>query len=541
MKKLTAKTCGKKSIINVIKHWNNKRSFLVITIAALTCNTAFAQLDSLNEPITFDRFGNVPNPQDLIIPSDEDAIHHSHQCTAGYFRLTFMDRVLGTNVGFDDPTMVGGDSLGQLRINLACQVFTDLAELLAPAVNPCDGSLPVVEIQVLPSITDTSTSTVGIASSYYRNFANSGIIHGEVFKNINGAANSLNNLGGTFHGYLAVNFAPTINWHLDLDTLPPGNKYDLYSLILHEVSHLLGFGSLINFDGNSKLTGTSPGLYSKFDTYLRVNGGNYLINNFDSCYTVGFNADTSFLTLGCPNIIFDGINAGQQFVYAPANYMIGSSLSHFDDNCPSVGANDFVMNSTLGLGEMNRVPTPGEVKTLCDIGYEITGIFGDSTLFFHTDTLPVCGTRIAGVNDFGPTCSPDRFIIRDCDTLTITDILNNDEYAVLFECLEVISGNGNVSATTGTSFDFFPNSSGLITLRYIPVGAGGERGNITYVFILVTPCQPGCIDPVTCNLICNSKMNISSPYQNSSHIFAFSTDHNHPAPCSCGHSSHIPG
>ena len=485
---------------------------VILIVGILYSFNAFSQIDSLNQDSTafvFDRFGNPSSIQDIT--KSEEELQKITSCQAGFFNMTFEDD--GTGIGFDDPVE------GPARRNVLCQVFTDLSELIAPAVNPCDGTLPVVEIQVKPSITDTTTGVLGAASPYYRTCGNSGIIHSEVFKTINGGVNSLINIGGTFHGYIIINFSGTFNWHLDLDTLPPGNKYDLYSLIIHEAIHSLGFASLINFDGTSKLTGTSPGFYSKYDTWLRINGGNFLINNFDSCYNVGFNADSSDIISGCPNIIFDGINAGQQFVYAPPVYSIGSSLSHFDDDCPSVGTNAFVMHFALGSGEMKRVPTPMEVQALCDIGYQTTGIFGDSTLFFHTSTLPSCGSRIAGVNDFGPSCSVNRFIVRDCDTLTITDILNNDENAVQFECLEVISGNGGISTTTGTSFDFFPANPGLVILRYIPVGAGGEKGNITCIFILVTPCQPGCVDPATCNLICNSEILAPNPISNTQSPF----------------------
>ncbi len=470
----------------------------------------------------FDRFGNKYSIQDIT----KSALSPPKQytCQAGFFNLTFADD--GTGTGFDDTIY------GPSRRDVACQVFNDLSELISPSLNPCDSSLPVVEIIMQPPYASLTPGALGIASSFYMNIGNSGIIHGEVWKTINGGVNSLYNIGGTHHGYIKINFG--FIWHLDLDTIPDINKYDLYSTILHEAIHTLGFASLINNYGNSRITGTSPGYYSRYDEYLRVNGGNYLIHNFDGCYDTKFNADTTDLCSGCPNIIFDGINAGQQYIYTPPTF---TSLSHFDNNCPTISSNNFLMYYAGYPGEMDRVPAPEEVQTLCDIGYKITGKFGDDSLFFHTDTLPSCGTIIAGVNDFGPYCSTSRYIVKSCDTLIITDILNNDKNAVQFECLEVLSLNGNVSTTVGNSFEFYPLNPGIVILRYIPIDSIGQRGNFTLVYILVTPCEHECVDPLTCNLICNSEMTPEDSYLSDPHPKAFTTTHTYP----CSQQSHIPG
>ncbi|MBW8051802.1 MAG: hypothetical protein FVQ77_15990 [Cytophagales bacterium] len=114
-----------------------KLSLFITLCALLYSSNNFAQIDSLAGQEIFDRFGNLYSLNDLIIPSDEDIIRHSHQCTAGFFLLTFTDRELGIGTGFDDPAIIGSDTLGQLRKDVICQVFTDLSALMAGHILIC--------------------------------------------------------------------------------------------------------------------------------------------------------------------------------------------------------------------------------------------------------------------------------------------------------------------------------------------------------------------------------------------------------------------
>jgi hypothetical protein len=65
--------------------------------------------------------------------------------------------------------------------------------------------------------------------------------------------------------------------------------------------------------------------------------------------------------------------------------------------------------------------------------------------------------------------------------------------------LEVLTGSGAIT-TGGASFTYTPSTAGIHLLRYIPVSAGGGKGNITYVYVWVN----GYCTPDVCNLIPNS-------------------------------------
>jgi len=191
-------------ITDFLRKLNNLLRAIIILLFAIgfILNPVFAQIDSLNisEVTFFDRFGNIHNPNDLNVPSEEDIIRHSHQCTAGFFQLTFIDIVVGdTNQGFNDPDSI----LAQGRRDLVCQVFTDLAQLIMSSNDPCTGTLPTVEIAVFSNFKSPifiPPGALAAASSIYKSTGGTtGYIDGEVWKTINTGTNSLANFGSLFH------------------------------------------------------------------------------------------------------------------------------------------------------------------------------------------------------------------------------------------------------------------------------------------------------------------------------------------------------
>jgi len=99
-----------------------------------------------------------------------------------------------------------------------------------------------------------------------------------------------------------VNFSG-ITWHTDPDTTAVSPEYDMYSVILHEAIHALGFASLIGPSGNSMSPVPGTNFYSRYDKFLRINGGNFLILNQDSCYDVIFNTTPVIIPAGIIKVI----------------------------------------------------------------------------------------------------------------------------------------------------------------------------------------------------------------------------------------------
>jgi hypothetical protein len=199
-------------------------------------------------------------------------------------------------------------------------------------------------------------------------------------------------------------------------------------------------------------------------------------------------------------------------LYTPTCFEPPSSLSHFEDECyPTSGApygNDayFVMSNAQGLGVMKRYLKPEERKVLCDIGYKVNSTYGSASAYgsFFNYGVGVCpGTSISGVND-GITATGSYAYIATVGgpAIPINNIWVNDPGANSFECLQVISGGGTVSSTSGTTFNFTPGAtSGVTLLRYIPKSSAGQRGNITYVLVFTT--NASACTSTACNLVSN--------------------------------------
>jgi MYXO-CTERM domain-containing protein len=53
---------------------------------------------------------------------------------------------------------------------------------------------------------------------------------------------------GPWGGSISFNFSSTINWNFSATSAPGASQYDFYSVALHELGHVLGFGTADSFD-----------------------------------------------------------------------------------------------------------------------------------------------------------------------------------------------------------------------------------------------------------------------------------------------------
>ncbi len=175
---------------------------------------------------------------------------------------------------------------------------------------------------------------------------------------------------------LTVNFY--YNWHLGTDN-PPSNKVDFFSVMLHEMTHGLGFTTLSTNTGASM---TVPGAYTRFDQFMvRRSEARYLFEDAPPAFAgtpndlisgdLGFNGDTAFT------------NYGQGIVpplYAPNPFLVGSSLQHWDTGHIVGGA---VMEHQFAPGQSKRSYSPLDVGALVDLGYANASVID----------LPWCGLQ----------------------------------------------------------------------------------------------------------------------------------------------------
>lgn len=320
-------------------------------------------------------------------------------CTAGYFNIYF-----AVNSGFDQNTLVH-----QQKRDVICKLFTDLSNWIVSPLTTTGVKVKILIADPAAALLANPAFVGGATELYYVAGGQSGIADPEIYKTIISGIDSYTAVGiplaamngGFYHGMMMFN--PSYNFNIDIanSTMVSQTIYDLYSVALHEATHMLGFGSLINFGGGS-VFGAGLNYYSRYDTKLRSSAGAPLLSNGSGSCTVynnSFTVNPLTIAIGnCTNSPSNVSNCGLAVryvgsvnvpVFTPTCWMSGSSLSHFEDACylpagfsstcttspPSTGFNDlyFVMSNAGGTGNcgIKRHLQPEEAKVLCDLGYSL--------------------------------------------------------------------------------------------------------------------------------------------------------------------------
>jgi len=257
------------------------------------------------------------------------------------FTFTYQDVIDHTGFGFDDA------SLGATR--------RATVEAVGSYFNTVLVENGAAQLHWGTSLNLPSSSLLGSMGALY--YVGAGVTDGFVFKHITTGIDPDGN-AATVDGQGQMNFGLT--WNSGL-AAPSGSENDLFSVVLHEVTHSLGFAALMASDGGyvSGLNGTR----STFTSFLSGPHGALI----DGAGT--FVGDAADLTSG--QMVFTGANAkaanggADVPIYSPATFSAGSSLSHL------AASLNGAMNPTYTTGTMERSLIPVEVAMLKDIGYEV--------------------------------------------------------------------------------------------------------------------------------------------------------------------------
>lgn len=173
----------------------------------------------------------------------------------------------------------------------------------------------------------------------------------------------------------AGNCGPFAGFYYGLDNNVGANQSALFSTVLHEIAHGLGFSSLIGADGDLPPDGPDdfPGV---FDLLLfDVDDDQFLVSPQSS------DQDRSESVLDDPNLVWDGANvtnalAGRVVsgindnsirMHAPPTFAQGSSVSHFSaDAFPNL-----LMEPNLNVG-LDPGATDLTPFLFQDLGYTVT-------------------------------------------------------------------------------------------------------------------------------------------------------------------------
>ncbi len=274
----------------------------------------------------------------------------------------------GGNEGFNDSTPftpIGGNTgttLGEARLQAFEYAAFIWGDLLTSSV----------EIHVDAAMDPLGSGILGQAgpTTVHRNFSNTPV------------ANTwyVQALANKFAGMdldpstsdMSATFSSDFPFYFGLDGNPPSGQYDFVTVVLHELSHGLGFLSLVNPLTGAKFSGVDdvysdhveehgaiPADFPTMTDAQRVHASTSETNlHFTGTEVV---ANSSGLTAGKHS------GSGHVELYAPVNPSSGSSVSHFN----KIVKPDQLMEHSISSGEaIHGVGLAGEL--LADLGWDVS-------------------------------------------------------------------------------------------------------------------------------------------------------------------------
>ncbi len=421
----------------------------------------------------FDRFGNVYTANEL------DAFSYPKDvfldCDSGIFTLEF--GIVGNAPAWDMDEM-----------NTICSVFKYVSGLVSSST-PSSGI-------IIRIIKDANCDSDAAGTPFWD--SECGISNSVIFDQI--VSGVSNYPTGFISGLICIR--PNSNWHTladDCSLTNPcvgSNDADLYTAILHEALHVVGFASRIGLTG-APLTG---GFYSRWDKFLySTNQNAYLIrpqNSTSCCDQHNFNTQNfpnmpTNLSGNCAmNVFFfDGTTNIAEVnidnLTPTVSGQMANKLSHLDNTC-TTGAN-FVMNPELMTGTSNRIVSTAEQSILCRLGYA-GGNCSNSCAIAANNDGPYTLTLSQGTSM----------------TITAAQLLANDAHPQTLTIGQCGNDPGiTVSLNTTTNiFTVTGSQEGVFTFCYTVSGCQGwcDEGRVI-VIVRQSVIPIDCQNP-DCNLVC---------------------------------------
>jgi len=442
-----------------------------------------------------DQFGNYYTFNELVAPQLAQQVRSGGGvCQCGVFQLTF--------TGF---TTAEEETI--------CAVFDYVSGIITTGAG---GDQPIINVVKKPM----GGSTLGLGTTFFT--PDCGIANNFIFDVMNSGAAATQPLG-TASGVLCIN---SLFPMYTMNETPAAGEFDLYTVALHEVLHILGFSSQIGPNGD-----TNQGFYSMWDAFLFSGDDNeFLITPGATpppgcCDFSEFNPNLDFndlITSDCDmNIFFNNTQIAE--VYGEGAGDIGNLLSHLH-RCGS-GGDQYVMHAGLAALEERRIITPEEIEILLTMGYTPIGA-----------TDEPC--RVIAVDDFFQIPIDNSGMVIDLDQITANDNFVDDDGEITIDEIEIhTEGCGSELIAGAAPRVYTSNNSAFgdilvvegmyncstVDICYTIRGCDNDGDGIPDLcddgLITVTrPCLP-CLPPLApcpppnCgeNLVCNGDFNSLTP------------------------------
>ena len=214
---------------------------------------------------------------------------------------------------------------------------------------------------------------------------------------------------------MLLNINSNADWYLGIDGKPTFGKYDLASVVLHEIAHGLGFMSNAQYDrfaGAAYISQPTP-----FDAYVELPDGRTFTNFCSRSADLGKAMVNPLYWSGEMAI---AANKGTKpKLYTPSPFEEGSSIAHLDETTFDKRFADAVMTPNMDQGEvflgpgpialamiedMLRKPPTGIATGLPSKPINLSALVGDKYALLTFDT-PEC-SRIDKVKNYKVVINP---------------------------------------------------------------------------------------------------------------------------------------
>lgn len=143
------------------------------------------------------------------------------------------------------------------------------------------------------------------------------------------------------------------------------NQYDLFSVLLHEITHALGFICSASADGSS-CNNETCNIYTSFERFL-YKSGQPLFGGSPLSFLGSPNDLISNAVFFFSPIVAERFPSPGLAIYSKDPFDASMSLSHWDPERTNIP--DAVMNPKLGVGQLRRVYHLADLCALKSIGY----------------------------------------------------------------------------------------------------------------------------------------------------------------------------
>jgi hypothetical protein len=220
-------------------------------------------------------------------------------------------------------------------------------------------------------------------------------------------------------------------WYLGTDGNTPVDKYDLVTVVIHELCHGLGFTDSMNAQDSegSYGLGTIPIIYDKFVENL--NGLRLTDTSLFKQNSYGL-----YLELVSGQLYFNGpitrryLAGSRARLYSPSTWDQGSSVSHLDELRTAEA--DALMTPYIDLGEAIHNPGNLTLSILYDLGWINTRILHEEVKDTEEQlseievNVTIRSDTSYNMNMVGLVYSFDDFV--SCDTIMMSSVLSDDSY-----------------------------------------------------------------------------------------------------------------